>query len=395
MSTSRADPQTYLEAPTTYYDGAVKLPGFGSPPERCRDFTPVGFCDEGHTLLGRSSCGTRYCPDHWRDWAEGAVIGMVERMAAYRQASDGAEAPASHVVASPPQERRYSERELWETRTEAYEALEATGVSGGPAVTHPYRTSERGDSLYEMAKSRGVLEEDTGKWEFLREVSDDWAEMNRYVEASPHYHVPLAPERYVDGEAAPDGWVVKRIRKLRAFELRDMESYRDMAASAYYVLTHGATQKGRQTTTWFGDAHSSAFDPEEELTNSEWRQIQERAEKAVRESPEEEGGGCAGPEECPREECEAVVHDALYLDEKLNDEEWVASVREHRDGKRRLAVLRGARAWWANGTDPPPAKTRGDREEKRAWLKRRGQQYRTSSTVGPSEQVGLSTAVMQ
>jgi hypothetical protein len=383
------------EPPTTYYDGAVKLPGFEAPPDRCRGLTPVGFCDHGHTILGQSSCGTRYCPDHWRDWCEDAVISMVARMAAYRQAVEGAERPASHVVASPPQDRRYSQREMWGTRSESYEALSETGVGGGPAITHPYRTSDRGDHLYETAVQAGEVEEDYGKWRFLREIAGDWGDMTRYVEAAPHYHVPIAPRRYVDGEDAPDGWVVKRLRKLRAFHLRDMESYRDMAASAYYVLTHGAAQQGKQTTTWFGEVHPSSFDPEKELTNSEWRQIQERAEKAVREDPSEEGGGGgAGPEECPRDGCEAAVKDLMYLGEYLDDEEWIEEVRQSGDGRARLAKLRGAYAWWQDRTDRPPPHVRGDEERMGNWLKNKGARYAKTRASSSTRQVGLGSELM-
>ncbi|MFB6294832.1 MAG: hypothetical protein ABEI97_03665 [Candidatus Nanohaloarchaea archaeon] len=158
--------------PTTYYEDLVRVPGFDTAPERCRDYTPVGFCDHGHTILGRSSCGTRRCPDHWRDWCEDAVIEIVARLAAYRHAVDGAEKPASHVMASPPQDRRYSAQEMWDTRSEAYDALRAAGVNGGPVVTHPYRTNERGNALYSTAQESGQVEEDTGRWAFLRDVAE-------------------------------------------------------------------------------------------------------------------------------------------------------------------------------------------------------------------------------
>ena len=379
------------EPPTTYYDGVIKTPGFDTPPDRCRGLTPGGFCDHGHTVLGRSSCGTRYCPDHWRDWCEDAVISMVARLAAYRHAVDGAEKPASHVVASPPQERRYSAREMWDTRSEAYDALEAAGVDGGPVVTHPYRTNERANNLFETAKASGEADEDMGRWAFLRDVAEDWEDMSRYVEASPHYHVPIAPRRYVDGEAAPDGWVVKRIRKLRAFSLRDTESYRDMVASAYYVLTHGAVQQGKQTTTYFGEVHPAAFDPAEELTAAAWSRIQMEAEKAVKEEPGEEGEGgmSAGPDECPREECEAAVYDVMYLGEFLEDEDWVAEVGRGRHGRERLARLRGVYAWWENRTDRPPPSVASDERRMRNWLEDRGEAF-----MGRVGQVSLSTAVM-
>jgi hypothetical protein len=385
-----------LEPPTTYYEGVVRTPGFGEAPDRCRGLTPVGFCDHGHTVLGRSSCGTRYCPDHWRDWIEDAVISMVARLAAYREAVDGAEKPASHVVASPPQERRYSAREMWDTRSEAYDALEAAGVGGGPVVTHPYRTNERADNLFETAKASGDVDEETGRWAFLRDLADGWDDMSRYVEASPHYHVPIAPRRYVDGEAAPDGWIVKRLRKLRAFDCRDTESYRDMAASAYYVLTHGGVQDGRATTTYFGEVHPSTFDPAEELTAAKWSRIQMEAEAAVKEAPDEdEGGSGGGPDECPREECEAVVRDMMHLPEYLEDEEWVGSVLDRRGGGARVARLRGALAWWDKRTDRPPPHVRSDEERMRRWLKSRGQEYQASSRRrAGGQQVSLSTAVM-
>jgi hypothetical protein len=200
--------------PKTFYDGVVRIPGFGDAPERCRALKPVGFCDHGHTVLGRSSCGTRYCPDHWRDWNEDHVISAVSRLAAYRQSREGAERRLVHAVASPPQDRRYSAGSLWRTRSEAYEAFEAAGVRGGATVTHPYRTNERGESLFATAAREGDLEEGTGRWRFLRETADDWDDLGRYIEASPHYH-SLAAARDVDGEAAPDGWVVKNIRSLK------------------------------------------------------------------------------------------------------------------------------------------------------------------------------------
>jgi len=363
-----------LEPPTTHYDGAMKIPGFDTPPDRCRGLTPVGFCEAGHTILGRSSCGTRYCPDHWRDWLEDAAIAMVARMAAYRHVEEGAEKRVSHVVASPPQDRRYSEREMWETRGDAYDALDEAGVRGGPVVTHPYRTNDRADKLYTTAQDDGELEDDTGRWAFLRDVAEDWGDMTRYVEAAPHYHVPIAAAKDVSPEGTGD-WVVKRIRTMRAFHLRDTESYRDMVASAYYVLTHGAVGEHRNTTTWFGEVHPSTFDPEEELTANAWHEIQKQAEKAVKEDPsEEEGGGTGhGPDECPREECEEIVVDALHLEEYLSDEEWVTSVRTCRDGRARLARLRGLLAWWDKRTDRPPPSVATNEQRMRDWLEDRGE----------------------
>lgn len=369
------------EPPTTYYDGVVKLPGFEAPPDRCRPLTPVGFCEDAHVVLGRSSCGVRYCPDHWRTWLEDAVISQVARMAAYRYAADGAEKRVSHVVASPPQGRRYSERAMWETRTEAYDALEAAGVRGGPVVTHGYRTNERANALYQTAVDAGGIDEDHGRWRFLRESADGWGDLTRYIEAAPHYHVPIAPATDVQPDAAGDDWVIKRIRTMQAFYLRDTDAYRDMVASAYYVLTHGAVQQGKHTTTWFGEVHPATFDPEEELTASAWHEIQKQAEKAVKEDPaevEEEGGISAGPDECPVEDCEAAVYDVMHLSEYLADDDWVVKIRALRGGRKRLKRLRGMLVWWDGRTDRPPPSVHSDEERMRNWLELRGEPFTES-----------------
>jgi hypothetical protein len=282
---------------------------------------------------------------------------------------------------------------MWESRRDSYEALDTAGVRGGPVITHPYRTNDRADQLYGTAVESGEIEDDYGKWRFLRESAEDWEDLTRYIEAAPHYHVPIAPAKDVDPEGTGD-WVIKRIRTMRAFHLRDTESYRDMVASAYYVLTHGAVQQGKQTTTYFGEAHPSAFNPEEALTVAEWSRIQMEAEKAVKEDPADEdgkGGVSVGPEECPREECEAAVFDLMYLAERLDDEDWVAEVEQFGDGRARIARLRGALAWWDNRTDRPPPSVMSDEERMRNWLEMRGEKFMAPVV---ERQVTLETALM-
>lgn len=371
MSAVDDQPHGPSEPAATFYESTVKIPGMGEPPERCRDLQPVGFCDSGHTILGRSSCETRYCPDHWRDYIEEAVIGMVARMAAYRHVQDGAEKRCSHVVASPEQDRRWSVRALWDSRSDAYEALEAAGVDGGAMVTHPYRTNDRGDRLFEAAVSAGAIEEDTGRWRFLRDATDGWDELAEYVEAAPHYHT-LAAAADVDGSEAPEGWVVERVRSFDRFHIRDREAYRDMVTAAYYVLTHGGVQQDRQTVTYFGDAHPAAFDPEEELTAAEWDRIQLEAEAAVRGEPQNVAAGGEVEERCPRDGCESPVHDLLYLSDYLRDSEWAQSVRGHRDGQKRWLALKGLLAFQEERTDRPPPSARSSREGFREWLVERG-----------------------
>jgi hypothetical protein len=377
MSAGAADHRELRpEPPTTYYEGVVQIPGHGTPPNRCRDLSPVGFCEAGHTILGRSSCGTRYCPDHWRDWVEQATVAMVARLAAYRQAQPmGPEMRLSHVVASPPQDRDYSVRELWETRSDAYEALEAAGVRGGAAVTHPYRTNDRGDELYRTAKEAGELGDGVGKWKFLRETTEGPEDLSRYVEASPHYHT-LAAAEDVDGAAAPEGWVVERVRTFDTFHPRDTDAYRDMARTAYYTLTHGAVQDGRATRTTFGEIHS--FSPEEELTAAMWDRIQREAEKAVKASLDDSGGSGSGhteERECPREECEQAVLELEHLPGRMDDDDWRAGIP-----RERLARLRGVLVYYEGRADRPPPGAVTSEARLREWLKGLGEVHTPEPT---------------
>jgi hypothetical protein len=291
------------------------------------------------------------------------------------------------VVASPPQDRRYSQDRLYATRSDAYDALEAAGVPGGAVVTHPYRQNDRGQSLFDTAREHGELPEGVGLWRFLRDVSDGWEDMSRYIEPSPHYHA-VAPLGDVDGSRAPDGWVVEQVRSFDRFYLRDMESYEDMVATAYYILTHGAESSGRATTTYYGELHPASFDPEEELTATEWNRIQMMATAAVKDEievpGEESEGGESGEETCPHDGCDATLCDLLTLRERLDDDEFKSRVYSHRDGHSRWLRLRGLLAWWEERVDRPPPGTVESEPRLLEWLEAKGQSF-----VGPSRQSGL------
>jgi hypothetical protein len=321
---------------------------------------------------------------------------MVERLAAYREAQDGWGKRMCHVVASPPPDRRYGVRELWDRRTDAYDVLDQAGVRGGAVITHPYRTTSEGDRLFKQY-AENEEESEKGKWRFLRDLADDlpgddWEELGRYIEPSPHYH-SLAAVEDVDGSRAPEGWVVENVRSFDRFEYDQAESYEDMVATAYYVLTHGGVQEGRSTSTYFGEVHPNAFDPAEELTAAKWSRIQIEAEKAVKgvadEEEEEEGHTSHGPEECPRDGCEACVVDVVYLPEYLEDDEFVSRVLSKRDGRKRLKQLRGMFAWWDTRTDRPPPGALTNERRLLDWLEDQGATF----TPEP-KQVRLQTAVM-
>jgi len=368
-----------LPAPdSAFYTSTVRLPGVGRAPDRCRGLSAVGFCEEGHVALGRSSCDTRYCPDHWTGWVRKGTESAVARLAAFREAADGWGKRLVHVVASPEVDRVSTER-FWSLRSDAQDAVRAAGVRGGYCIAHPYRTSDRADRLFAAACENGGWEKDWGRWSFLRDLAGgDWDEWESLVEAGPHYHF-LAAVEDLDPDAVPDGWVVKNIDSLSRFEKRDMESYEDMARRAWYLRTHGAAQKGRQTATWFGEMHPARFRPEEELGLSEWRMMQERAADAVGLAPEETRDGEAAEETCGHEDCEAVVHSLDELRTWLSDASWFRSLppkRRHR--------LRGVEAWVLDETALPPPSSRSSEAKLRDWLLETGRMYHGDHTAQPT-----------
>lgn len=366
----------------TYYEDIIKIPGFGHKPERCQNYRAVGFCRNGHPKLGQSSCGTRYCPDHYGDWLEDGVVQDVARLAAFRYAADGWGKRLLHVVLSPEQDRRWSARRVWETRSDAYEVAEAVGVRGGRIFVHPYRTSERADAMFETAVEHGDHDPDDGKWKMLRGAAEDWEEMLGYVEPAPHYHGLVACEDF-DPDGAPEGWVAKNIRSLPRFDYRDVEAYRPMARVAWYLRTHSGVQDGRHSVSWFGDVHPAAFDPEEELPAAVWSKIQEMAEKALASG---RGGAALAtePERCEHEECEAIVEPIEKLDEFADDEEWLASIEPAQ-----RAQMRGLRLWVIEDGDRPPPGCRGSEESLLRWLERKGGEV---VLAGSSSSSSASTA---
>lgn len=387
---SRRSPDRGAAGHATFQD-FIKLPGLGKQPNRCIPLKPVGFCREhGHPVLGRSSCGTRYCPEHFRDWLEEAVVKQVARLAAYRAAAEGAGKRLLHVVASPDPEQRWSVRKFWETRSDAYDVAREAGVRGGCVYPHPYRTNDDGDRLFETAVESGDWEEDRGKWSLLRDVAGgEWEEMQRYVEAGPHYHMLAAAEDF-DGDAiASSDWVAKNIRSLPRFDYRDVESYRPMAQVAYYLLTHAAVQDGRNTNTYFGEVHPNAFDPADELGAARWERIQENARLAVTTRPGPIGasdreGAEEEERECPRDGCQSEVVPIDELHEFLEDTEWLASI----DETQRLQ-LQGLQAWAAGLTDRPPPKAARDKQEMLVWLCQQGELGADRRPGLMAQQVGL------
>lgn len=365
---------------TTYYGETVKIPGTGSAPNRCRGLSPVGFCEGGHVALGRSSCDTRYCPDHYLGWVRDGSASAVARLSAYREVAEGWGKRLLHLVASPEADRVSADR-FWSMRPEAQDAVQEAGARGGYCIAHPYRTSDAADELFRTAVQEGNLSAETGRWTFLRRFAGgDWEKWQSMTEAGPHYHF-LAPCEDFDPDAVPDGWVVKNVRSFSRFEKRDMDSFEDMARAAWYLRTHGAAEEFRQTATWFGDVHPASFDPEEELGAVEWQFIQERAAEAVGVPMEEmrDGEGAKEERTCEVDDCEEILHDLDDLRMFTSDASWMRSIppkRRHR--------LRAVEIWMFEESQKPPPSVRSSEAKVQDWLLETGRMY-----FGHSKQTGL------
>lgn len=364
----------------TYYGETVKIPGTGSAPNRCRGLSPVGFCEGAHVALGRSSCDTRYCPDHYLGWVRDGTASAVARLAAYRENAEGWGKRLCHIMAAPDVDRVSTDR-FWSLRSEAQDVVQEAGVRGGYCIAHPYRTSDAADELFRTAVQEGDLSPETGRWTFLRRFAGgDWDKWDEMVVPGPHYHFLGAVEDF-DPDAVPDGWVVKNIRSFSRFEKRDLEAFEDMARAAWYLRTHGATEENRQTATWFGDVHPASFDPEEELGTVEWRSIQDRAAEAVGVPMEEMRDGEGAKEEriCEVDGCEEVLHDLEELKTFTSDASWMRSIppkRRHR--------LRAVEIWMFEESVIPPPSVRSSEAKVRDWLLETGRMY-----TGHSKQTGL------
>jgi hypothetical protein len=357
----------------TYYDETVRIPGVGDPPNRCRGYMPVGFCEDGHVALGRSSCDTRYCPDHWGGWNRRGTETSVARLAAFRESAEGWGKRLLHVVASPDVDRVSTDR-FWKLMSEAQDVVREAGVRGGLEVAHPYRSSQEGDMRFETVVEQGEWERDWGRWSFFRDFAGgDWEQWESLIEPGPHYHF-IGACRDFDPEAIPDGWVVKNVRSFSRFEKRDLEAYQDMARAVYYLRTHGAVQQGRHTVRWFGALHPNTFDPAEELGATEWHFIQERAGEVVGESPAKPEDGEKEEERCEVDGCEAVIHPIEELWTYTANAEWMRSVppkRRHR--------LRAVTLWVFEESVKPPPEVRASEAKVREWLLEIGGLYFNTS----------------
>lgn len=409
-----------MSAEKEYISDFVRLPGMWEAGDGCLDLRPTGFCEDGHIQLGsESDCGTRYCEAHWYQWRRRAAQSIVARLAAYRYVQEGIGRRMLHIVASPPQDRRWTLQEFWSMRGETYDLIEEHGGRGGAVVPHGYKPNLVARDIFGTAVERGEWDPERGIWRFLREVADDWEELRDLVEVAPHCH-QLVPWEDLDGDELaaelPGDWVIHNIRSLAPFYVyeenvpvflqlddsgrierskRDVvrEGFEDMARLAMYLLSHGAAQIGvgdeiacRQTVTYWGDVHPNCFDPTTELEAETWERIQRMATEAVSGGVVvvEEGEGEDDGRDCHIDDCESPVHGLHELKDFLADPAWIEGLEYDQ-----ACAVWGLKVWANDGLSPggemdrpppggfdrsatEPDEIRRDKEAFREWLRRLG-----------------------
>ena len=356
------------EVDVSYYaDSSMTIPGMGERGANCGEYYPAEFCEECGTVhAGVSRCQQRGCPDCWTTWTGNRTEAIVRRLTALRwDREPGVRRRVVHATASPPPGEITSLADVKRYRQKAQERLKDAGVDGGVMVFHGFRAKEETKEAFQAAKQANEevqerMNASGGLWRFIRESDRDWRSL---VYWSPHYHgLALAPEFEPDeADLAPAlggvedaaGWVLERhSTAARLDSLRDREAYSSVAKMARYILSHATFEKGgTRAVSWFGAAHSTQFDPEEELSEGAMSVIDRVAGEIV-------GHGTDDGEEeptCEEEECDGPLRPIWDAGRFLGDRKWVDHVG--REAEHRLA----AAFEWAIGEARPPPGLRAPR----------------------------------
>lgn len=343
------------EVDISYYaDSAMTIPGMGERGANCGEWYPAEFCEECGTVhAGVSRCHQRGCPDCWDTWTGERTEAIVRRLTALRWTrEEGVGRRVIHATASPPQAEVVSLADVRRYRRRAQEHLRAAGVEGGVMVFHGFRATEETKEAYEAAQRANEEVQERmhaagGLWQFIRESDPEWRDL---VYWSPHFHViGVAPE-FEPSAADADGWILERLSTADALGgLRDREAYTSVAKMARYILSHATFEpEGMRAVSWFGVAHATQFDPEEELSGGALDVIERITEEIVGEGTTADGAEEEEPT-CEEEECEGALRPIWDANLYLGDRKWVDHVG--REAERRLAV---AFEWAIGEVHPPP-----------------------------------------
>jgi hypothetical protein len=328
-----------------YADSSVTLPGKGDRGKNCGQWYPQEFCDNcGEPQFGESRCLQRSCPECWRAWSKQRTVGIIERLQKARETADsGLEKRAVHAVASPPEGEITTLRDIDKGFRTAYDKAREAGIHGGVAIFHGFRVTDE-------AKQQWAIETDSGDdglklWRWVREHDTHWRELTYW---SPHYHIlGLAPEV----EPSDSDWIIERIRTLERYQMTNMESYRNIAKSAMYVISHTTFESdtAKDSIRWYGSLSTAKFRAEKEISDGAIATIERKAAEAVEKPTEEEAGADSeGTKKC--DVCGSTGFSSIFeAGGALMDKQWCERIG--REQERRLNT---AFQWAIGEIEPPP-----------------------------------------
>lgn len=348
-----------------YGDRAWTVPGMGEQPASCGRYFPREFCNTcGEPHFGASRCLNRSCPDCWWKWSRDGAARITRRIGAYRHVQRAAAGKRTvHVQVSPPPGTVQSIDECYRAFQEGYKIAREHGVLGGAAIFHAYRVEAHAKDSFRTAKEEGQIEAQTGIWRWIRENDVHWRDQ---VYWSPHIHVigvadpeSKDPETGRGGHIIPgddlddDGWVFTNIRSLDRFQLNQREGYDDMIGLARYLLSHASfeAEESKQAVRWFGSLSPSSFSPEDALTVTAYRRLEEQIEELIGSRFDEDGELVDEDEEdvCRRDECGGELLPIWEAGVALQEQRFCKMIG--RDQERRLVA---AFKWMLGERKPPP-----------------------------------------
>ena len=328
---------------SVYADSSVTLPGKGDRGKNCGQWYPQQFCDScGEPRFGESRCLERSCPECWRAWSKQRAVGIIERLQKARETADsGLEKRAVHAVASPPEGEITSLVDVDRGFRTAYEKAKEAGIHGGTAIFHGFRVTDE-------AKQQWAIETDSGDngpklWQWVREHNTHWRELTYW---SPHYHIlGIAPEV----ESNNSDWIIERIRTLDNYERSNLDSYRDIAKAAMYIISHTTFESNtsKDSIRWYGSLATSKFSADENMSSGVIDVIERKSAEAVDEPQKNTGSGEDEPE-C--ENCGSTGFSSIFeAGGALMDKGWCNRI--DREQERRLNT---AFQWAIGEIEPPP-----------------------------------------
>jgi len=218
----------------------------------CGDFMTLHACpnEPAHFVhRRRASCRNRGCPKCYPSFVtrEADSISARVRGCGGLRGVHGVGTRLSHVVISPPIDNYDWKNEFDRAKRDLKEVRDRSGLTGGAAIFHPLRRTERAKLEFQGAKWAGYP---GSGWDWVHE--NGYINDPDYVYFSPHWHIIgygwIEPG---DTEFALTGWVVKRIRTITGIEGGGVKRL------LHYLLTHAGWKdngaRGGNCVIFFGE----------------------------------------------------------------------------------------------------------------------------------------------